>query len=159
MSLRFIALLIMTFLAITFSGNHCVYSDNTMAMNSCQEILNNARSYESRATWHNQVAKALMQQIQNLSSMPKNSGTMQAIENLFQQYDQNRQMETQMRQLFRQYSEQAQQCMKSLNWWILFEAVSVSALNIWRFEAQWLNLELVTEPVAPCLFLPLFPTL
>jgi hypothetical protein len=56
-----------------------------------------------------------MQQIQNLSSMPKNPGTMQAIENLFQQYDQNRQMETQMRQLFRQYSEQAQQCMKSLN--------------------------------------------
>jgi hypothetical protein len=115
MSLRFIALLLITFLAVTVLGSHSVYSDNTMAMNSCQEILNYARSYESRATWHNQVAKGLMQQIQNLASMPKNSNTLQAIENLFQQYDQNRQMETQMRQLFRQYSEQAQQCMKSLN--------------------------------------------
>lgn len=115
MSLRFVTLLILTILVVTVSGNNCVYSDNTMALNSCQEILNNARSCESRATWYNQVAKGLMQQIQNLSGMPKNPGTIQAIENLFQQYDQNRQMENQMRQLFRQYSEQAQQCMKSLN--------------------------------------------
>lgn len=115
MSLRFIALLLLAISLLAFPSVTNVYSDNLMALNVCQELVNNARAYESRATWHNRVAQGLMQQIQNMAQLPKNQGTIQAMDNLFQQYDQNRQMENQMRQLFRQLSEQAQQCMKTVN--------------------------------------------
>ncbi|MCX5872513.1 MAG: hypothetical protein NTY51_04645 [Deltaproteobacteria bacterium] len=115
MSLRFIASLLFVLTLLTLPCTNDVYSDNSMGLNVCQELVNNARGYESRATWHNRVAQGLMQQIQNMAKQPQNPGTAQVMDNLFQQYDQNRQMETQMRQLFRQYSDQAQQCMKSVN--------------------------------------------
>jgi hypothetical protein len=115
MSLRFIALLLFVLTLLTIPCTNNVYSDNSMALNVCQELVNNARGYESRATWHNRVAQGLMQQIDNMAKQPKNPGTIQAMDNLFQQYDQNRQMENKMRQLFRQFSEQAEQCMKSIN--------------------------------------------
>jgi len=115
MSLRFIASLLFAFLLLALPVTNSVYSDSSMALNVCQELVNTARSYQSRATWHTSVAQGLMQQIQNMAKQPQNPGTVQAMDNLFQQYDQNRQMATQMTQLFRQYSDQAQQCMKSIN--------------------------------------------
>jgi hypothetical protein len=115
MSLRFIALLLLAISILAFPSVTNVYSDNSMSLNTCQELLNNARSYDSRATWYNRVAQGLMQQIQNMAQQPKTQATVQAMDNLFQQYDQNRQMENQMRQLSRQLSDQAQQCMKTVN--------------------------------------------
>ncbi|MGC8657833.1 MAG: hypothetical protein ACP5U1_02060 [Desulfomonilaceae bacterium] len=115
MSLRFIALLLFAFILMAFPNTSTVYSDSSMALNVCQELINNARSYESRATWHTQVAQGLKQQIENMSKQPQTAGVLQTIDTLFQQYDQNRQLASQMTQLYKQYSDQAQQCMKSLN--------------------------------------------
>ncbi|MCL5123267.1 MAG: hypothetical protein M1511_01980 [Deltaproteobacteria bacterium] len=115
MSLRFIASLLFAFILLALPTTSTVYSDSSMALNVCQELINHARSYESRATWHTQVAQGLMQQIQSMSKQPQTPGVLQTIDNLFQQYDQNRQLASQMTQLYRQYSDQAQQCMKSVN--------------------------------------------
>lgn len=109
----FVALTLMSILLITGPGQ--VFSDSGMALNVCQELMNNARNFENRATWHNRVCKNLMQQIENMSKAPKNPGTSQALETLFQQYDQNREMENKLRLLFRQTSEEAERCMKSIN--------------------------------------------
>jgi hypothetical protein len=100
---------------LTLPATNTVYSDSAMALNVCQELVNTARSYQSRATWHTSVAQGLQQQIQTVAKQPQTAGTMQIMDNLFQQYDQNRQLATQMNQLYRQYSDQAQQCMKSTN--------------------------------------------
>lgn len=100
---------------LSVSGPGQVFSDSGMALNVCQELVNNARAYENRATWHNRVCKNLMQQIETMSKSPQNPGTSQALETLFQQYDQNREMENKLRQLFRQTSEEAERCMKSVN--------------------------------------------
>ncbi len=109
----FFVIALMSILLITGPGQ--VFSDSGMALNVCQELVNNARAYENRATWHNRVCKNLMQQIENMSKLPKNAGTSQALDSLFQQYDQNREMENKLRLLFRQTSEEAERCMKSIN--------------------------------------------
>ncbi|MGD9818172.1 MAG: hypothetical protein AB7V04_05655 [Desulfomonilaceae bacterium] len=109
----FVLIASMSILLVTGPGQ--VFSDSGMALNVCQELVNNARAYESRATWHNRVCKNLMKQIENMSQGPKNPGTAQALETLFQQYDQNREMENKLRQLFRQTSEEAERCMKAIN--------------------------------------------
>ncbi len=113
--IRSIFVVVAFFSILLITGPGQVFSDSGMALNMCQELVNNARNYESRATWHNRVCKNLMQQIENMSKQPKNSGTSQALETLFQQYDQNREMENKFRQLFRQTSEEAERCMKSVN--------------------------------------------
>ena len=77
----FVVIALISILFVTGPGQ--VFSDSGMALNMCQELVNNARNYESRATWHNRVCKNLMQQIENMSKQPKNSGTSQALETLF----------------------------------------------------------------------------
>ncbi len=115
MSLKFIASLLFALMLLALPTTNTVYSDSTMALNVCQELVNTARSYQSRATWHTSVAQGLQQQIQTMAKQPQTPGTTQIMDNLFQQYDQNRQMATQMTQLYHQYSDQAQQCMKTTN--------------------------------------------
>jgi len=87
--------------------------DRTMYLGVCQELVSGARSYEARATFHNNVAKAFQIQIESLSKLPKNQGTISAMDSLFSQYDQNRMLEGKFRSLFRQASDDADRCMKS----------------------------------------------
>ncbi|MGC8604699.1 MAG: hypothetical protein ACP5VS_13590 [Desulfomonilaceae bacterium] len=116
MSLKFIATLLLTFLLMALPVTNTVYSDSTTtALNVCQELVNQSRAYQSRATWHTSVAQSLKQQIQAMAKQPQTPAQIQAMDNLFEQYDQNRQLATQLTQLFHEYSDQAQQCMKSQN--------------------------------------------
>lgn len=87
--------------------------DRSMYLGVCQELVNTARSYEARSTYHQNIARSIQMQIQNLAKMPKNQGTMMAMENLFSQYDQNRALENKFRALFRKANEEADRCMKS----------------------------------------------
>ncbi len=84
-----------------------------MVLNVCQELLNNARMYEARASNHNRAAKVIQTQIESMAKLPKNDGTIQAIDNLFAQYDQNRSLESKYRELYKQATEEANRCMKS----------------------------------------------
>jgi len=88
-------------------------SEKTMYLNVCQELVNQARVYEARAVYHNKTARAFMMHIENQAKLPKNQGTIAAMENLFSQYDQNRELENKFRELYRQASEEAKRCMKS----------------------------------------------
>lgn len=87
--------------------------DSTMYLSVCQELVNTARSYEARANSHSNIAKAYQMQIQNLATMPKNQGTISAMDSLFSQYDQNRTMENKFRLMFRQATDEADKCMRS----------------------------------------------
>ncbi len=109
----FVVVAFISILLVTGPGT--ALSDSGVALNVCQELLNSAKNYETKANWHNQVCTNLMQQIQNMSQLPKNNGTMQALDNLFKQYDQNRELENKYRQLSRQASDEAQRCMKTAN--------------------------------------------
>jgi hypothetical protein len=84
-----------------------------MYLGLCQEIVNNARSYEARANYHNQIAKSLMAQIENFAKLPKNSATAQAVDNLFASYEENRAMERKFLDLYRKSSLEADKCMQS----------------------------------------------
>jgi len=87
--------------------------EKTMYLNVCQELVNQARAYEARANYHNQMCKAYMLHIENLAKLAKNSATSQAMDSFFSQYDQNRELESKFRELYRQASEEAKRCMKS----------------------------------------------
>ncbi len=50
------------------------YGDRTTYLVVCQELVNRARAYEARANQANQIAKALMAQIENLCKIPQKSG-------------------------------------------------------------------------------------
>lgn len=87
--------------------------DRSMYLGVCQELVSTARSYEARSTYHQNIARVLQMQIENMAKLPKNQGTIMAMENLFAQYDQNRALENKFRAMFRQANEEADRCMKS----------------------------------------------
>ncbi len=87
--------------------------DRSMYLGVCQELVNTARAYEARSTYHNTIARSLQMQIESLAKLPKNQGTIMAMENLFAQYDQNRALENKFRALFRKANDEAERCMKS----------------------------------------------
>jgi hypothetical protein len=89
------------------------YCERTMVLSVCQELVNSARGYEARATAHSRIAKSLQAQIENLAKMPQSSATMQAMDSLFAQYDENRAMEMKMRDLYRQSTQESDRCMRS----------------------------------------------
>ncbi len=90
------------------------FAQRTMFLGLCQELVNTARSYESRANYHGQVARSLMIQIENQAQAPKNHGTIQAMDNLFSQYDEHRALESKFRELYRKSTAEAEKCMKSV---------------------------------------------
>jgi hypothetical protein len=91
------------------------YCERTWYLSVCQELVSAARAYEARAEAHNRIAKNFMIQIENMAKLEKNQGTIAAMDNLFAQYDQNRKMEGKLRELYRQATEEAKQCMKSID--------------------------------------------
>lgn len=91
------------------------YCERTWYLSVCQELVSSARAYEARAEAHNKIARSFMLQIENMAQLPKNQGTIAAMDNLFAQYDQNRKMEHKFRELYRQATEEAKQCMKSID--------------------------------------------
>jgi len=90
------------------------YGDRSTYLVVCQELVNRARAYEARANQANQVAKALMAQIENLAKYPKNQSTVNGMDSLFSQYDENRAMEQKFRELYRQAQDEAKQCMQQV---------------------------------------------
>lgn len=88
--------------------------ERTQYLGLCQELVNAARSYEARAAHHNRVAKSLMMQIENVAKLPKNQGTIQVMDSLFNQYEENRALEQKFRQLYREATEESKNCMKSV---------------------------------------------
>lgn len=89
--------------------------ERTMYLNVCQELVSQARSYEARASQHNNIAKSFQMQIENLAKMPKTQSTVSAMDSLFSQYDQNRLLEIKFRELYRQTSDEAERCMKRMD--------------------------------------------
>ena len=87
-------------------------AEKTLQLNLCQELVNQARNYESRAASHASVAKTIRQQIEVHSAQAKTPGMMTIIDSLFAQYDEHRSMENQCRELARKNSEDARKCMK-----------------------------------------------
>jgi hypothetical protein len=102
-----LALILLCAAATAFCAERSVY------LGVCQELVNSARAYEARANYHNQVAKNIMLQIDSCSKLPKNSGTMQTIDNLFSRYEETRALENKLRALQREAARQADTCMKS----------------------------------------------
>ena len=113
MSLRSVFVITALLSLLMVAGIGTAYCQGTAVLNVCQELVNSARSYEARATAHGRIAKALSAQIQTMSRQAKSEGTMAAIENLFQQYDENRALENKFRTLYRQATEESERCMKS----------------------------------------------
>ena len=113
MSLRatFIAATVLAVLIILATGP--AYCERTVYLSVCQELVNQARTHEARAAAHGRIAKSLMSQIESLAKLPKNQGTMSAMDNLFSQYDENRALESKFRQLYRQSSDESDRCMKT----------------------------------------------
>lgn len=99
-------------LVCTAQQGHC---ERSWYLSMCQELVSNARSYEARAEAHNKIAKSYMLQIEALAKVEKNAGTIAAMDNLFAQYDQTRKMESKYRELYRQATDEAKQCMKSID--------------------------------------------
>lgn len=89
------------------------YCERSAVLTVCQELVNQARAYESRAQAHASLAKAYMVHIENLAKLPKNTSTAQAMDSYFAQYDQNRTLERKFTELYRQATEEAKQCMKN----------------------------------------------
>ncbi len=82
-------------------------------LNVCQELVSSARQYEERAAQHNMAAKNIQMQIENMAKLSKNPGTSSVMDMLWNQYNQQRVLESKFRELFRQANEQANNCMKS----------------------------------------------
>ncbi len=99
---------------MVISATGPAYSDRSAYLTVCQELVNRARAYEARANQANQVAKALMSQIESLAKYPKNQGTSNGMDALFAQYDENRAMEQKFRELYRQAQDEAKQCMQQV---------------------------------------------
>ncbi len=89
------------------------FAERTMFLNLCQELVNQARAYESRANYHKNSAKIIMMQIESQSRMSQNQATMQMIDTLFSQYDEHRALERKCRDLYRRIAEEADKCMQS----------------------------------------------
>ncbi|MBI5248375.1 MAG: hypothetical protein HY912_02675 [Desulfomonile tiedjei] len=114
MNLKAAATLVILLILMTTLGAGPASSGRTNVLVVCQELLGQARTYEARATYHGQVCKALMQQIENMAKQPKTPGTSAAIDQYFAQYDENRSLENKFRELFRQATEDSRQCMKTV---------------------------------------------
>jgi hypothetical protein len=97
---------------ILFTTAGPAYCQRTVFLGLCQELVNTARSYEARANFQHQVCRNLMVQIENQAKLPKNTGTIQTMDNLFAQYDENRALERKYRELYRKASTEADACMK-----------------------------------------------
>ncbi len=91
------------------------YCDRTWYLSVCQELVSSARAYQARAEAHDRIAKSYKLQIENMAKLEKTQATITAMDNLFAQYDQNRKMEAKFRELYRQITEEAQQCMSSID--------------------------------------------
>lgn len=111
-SQKSVPIAIITALILLSVGPAC--AGQTLVLNLCQELVNMARSYESRAGNHNTQAKNIMGQIESLAKLPKNAGTEAAMDRLFSQYDENRALEKKYRELYRKFSEESDKCMKSV---------------------------------------------
>ena len=107
-----IILALVTLMVISAIGP--AYGDRSVYLVVCQELVNRARAYEARANQANQIAKALMAQIETLAKYPKNQGTVSGMDSLFAQYDENRAMEQKFRELYRQAQDEAKQCMQQV---------------------------------------------
>lgn len=114
MNLRAAATLLAFLILMTTFGANPAISGRTNFLGVCQELMAQARTYEARAVYHGQVCKALMQQIETVAKQPKNPATIAAIDQYFAQYDENRSLETKFKELYRQATEDAKQCMKSV---------------------------------------------
>jgi hypothetical protein len=113
MNLKFALIVLAIVSALLLSVTAPVHCDRTLSLTLCQELLASARNYEARSAYHNRVAKALMLQIQALAKQASNAGTSSAMDSLFSQYDQNRVLEQKFLDLYRQVSDEANNCMKS----------------------------------------------
>jgi len=114
MNLKFALVVLAIVFSLLFSATGPVHCERTLSLTVCQELVNSARGYEARSAYHNRVAKALMMQIQTMAKQPSNPGTVSAIDSLFGQYDENRVMEKKFIELYRQVSDEANNCMKSV---------------------------------------------
>jgi hypothetical protein len=114
MNLKFALIVLAIVSSLLFSATGPVHCERTLSLTVCQELVNSARGYEARSAYHNRVAKALMLQIQTMAKQPSNPGTVSAIDTLFSQYDENRVMEKKFIELYRQVSDEANNCMKSV---------------------------------------------
>lgn len=88
---------------------HC---ETIAGLNVCQELVNAARSYEARASYHNQIARSFQMQIENVAKLPKNQSTVLTMDQLFAMYDENRALEQKFRDLYRKATDDAKNCMK-----------------------------------------------
>lgn len=109
------ALVFLAVISAVVMGTNTAFSERTMYLSVCQELVSTARAYEARAEAHNRLAKAYMLQIQSLAKFPNNQGTSIAMDSLFAQYDQNRKMESKFRELYRETTERANNCMRSVD--------------------------------------------
>jgi len=114
MNLKFALTVLAILSLLLFSATGPVHCERTLSLTLCQELVNSARGYEARSAYHNRVAKAFMMQIENMAKQPKNQGTVAAIDNFFAQYDENRVLEHKFMDLYRQVSDEANNCMKSI---------------------------------------------
>jgi hypothetical protein len=105
----FVALVVTLVTAHTGIG----YCENPMHVNLCQELLNQARSYEGRASQHGQSAKGFMSQIEQQAKLPTSRQSISGMDQLFSQYDQHRSMENKFRELYKRTTEEAERCMKA----------------------------------------------
>jgi len=106
-----IALTVFSLLLIAAAGP--AMAARTVYLGVCQELVSQARAYEARANYHNQIAKSLTTLIESQAKLPKNSGTIQTMDSLFNQYDENRELERKFKELFRKTTSEADQCMKN----------------------------------------------
>ena len=90
-------------------------SGRTRFLGLCQELVNQARSYENRATFHATQARQLTVRIEQLGATRKNAQSSAEIDRLFEEYDEHRAMERKLKELFRKLSEEADKCMKDSN--------------------------------------------
>ncbi len=86
MNLKFAIVVLLTVSFMLLSATAPVYCERTLSLTVCQELVNSARSYEARSTYHNQAAKAYMAQIQSFAKQPTNQNTSAVMDNLFTQY-------------------------------------------------------------------------
>ncbi len=114
MNLKFALIVLAILSVLLLSAIGPVHCERTLSLTVCQELVNSARNYEARSAYHNRVAKALMTQIQTLAKTSSNSGTVSAMDSLVSQYDQNRVLEQKFLELYRQASDEANNCMKSV---------------------------------------------
>lgn len=114
MNLKAAARLLIFLIMVTTLGTSPAIGGRQQFLGVCQELMNQARNYEARAVYHSQLCKALMQQIENIAKQPKNQAQMAAMDQYFAQYDENRVLESKFRELYRQSTEDAKQCMKSV---------------------------------------------